>query len=124
MGKARTALPGQRTQGAPTYHHWFLHDEDGAGRTSAKVPASRGSKSEGTGASGPARGRKEHRHCHPERTYAAVRRRNSHARKLVELVHAGMDRACCDKPVRVTGVREISRREQSDVVCPWPPPQR
>ena len=55
MDQARAALPGQRTQGAPTSHHRFLHDIDGAGRTPAEVPASRGSNGEGTGASGLAR---------------------------------------------------------------------
>ena len=123
MGQARTALPGQRTQGAPTPHHWFLHDEDGARRTPAEVPASRGSNGEGTGASRPARGPKGHRHRHPERTYAAIRRRSLHARELIGLAHAGMDRACCDRPVRAAGKREICRREQSDVVRSRPPPQ-
>ena len=44
----------------------------------------------------PARGPKRHRHRHPGRTYAAVRRRSSHARELIGLAHAGMDRACCE----------------------------
>ena len=72
----------------------------------------------------PARGPKGHRHRHPERTYAAVRRRSSHARELIGLAHAGMDRACCDKPVRAAGMRNICRREQSDAVRPRPPAQR
>ena len=118
MGQGRTALPGQRTQGAPTSHHWFLHDEDGAGRASAEVPASRGSDGEGTGASRPVRRPKGHRHRHPDRTYAAVRRRSSYARELIGLAHAGIDRACCDKPVQAAGKREICRRKQSDVVHP------
>ena len=84
----------------------------------------RGSNDEGTGASGPARGPKGHRHCHPERTYTAVGRQSSHAKELIGLAHAGMDRACCDKPVRAAGKREICRRDQSDVVRPRPPPQR
>ena len=75
MGQARAALPGQRAQGTPTSHHGFEHDEDGAGRTPAEVPASR----EGTGASGPARGSKGHSHCYPERTHASVRRLSFHA---------------------------------------------
>ena len=33
-------------------------------------------------------------------------------------------RACCDKPVREAGKREIFRRGQSDVVPPRPQPQR
>ena len=124
MGQARAALPAQRTQGAPTSRHCFLHDEDGARRTSTEVPASRGSNGEGTGASRPARGPKGHRHRHPERTYATVRRQSSHARELIGLAHAGMDRACCHKPVRAAGKREICRREPSDVVRLRPPPQR
>ena len=42
MGQG-AALPGQRTQGAPTSHHWFLHDKFGARRRPAEIPASRGS---------------------------------------------------------------------------------
>ena len=99
-------------------------DEDGGRRTSAEVPASRGSYVKGTRASRPARGPKGYRHRRAERTYAAVRRRSSHARELIRLAHAGMDRACCDKPVRAAGKREICRREQSDVVRPWSTPQR
>ena len=79
---------------------------------------------QGTGASRPARGPKGRRHRHPEWTYAAVRRRSSHARELIGLAHAGIDRACCDKPVRAAGMRKICRREQSDAVHPRPPPQR
>ena len=119
MGQTRTALlPGQRTLGAPTSHHSYLHDEDGAGRTSAGVPALRRSNGEETEASRPARGPKGHRHRHPERTNATVRRRSSQSRELIELAHAGMDRTYCDKPVRAAGTREICRREQSDVVRP------
>ena len=91
MRQARAALPGQLTQGAPTSHHRFLHDEDGAGRTLAEVPASRGSNGEGTGASPPARGPKGHRHCYSEWACAAVRRRSLHARELVGPAHAVMD---------------------------------
>ena len=109
---------------APTSHHWFLHDKDGAQRTSAEVPASRGSNGEGTGASRPARGPKRHRHRHPERTYTAVQRRSSHARELIGLAHAGMDRACYDKPVRAARKHEISGREQIGVILPRPPPHR
>ena len=59
-----------------------------------------------------ARRPKGHRHCHPERTYAAVRRRSSHARELVGPAYAGMGRARYDKPVRAAGMRETCRREQ------------
>ena len=124
MGQARAALPGQRNQGAPTSHHRFLHGEDGAGRTPTEVLGSRGSNGEGAGASGPSCGPKGHRHCHPERTYTAVRSQSSHARELVGLAHAGIDRACCDTPVRAAGIREICRREQSAVVRSRPPSQR
>ena len=37
MDQVRAALPGLRTQRAPTSRHSFLHDENGAGRTPAKV---------------------------------------------------------------------------------------
>ena len=94
------------------------------GEHSAEVPASRGPNGEGIGASRPARGPKGHRHRHPERTYAAVRRRSSHARELIGLAHARMDRVCCVKPVQVAGMRKTCHREQSDAVRPRPPPQR
>ena len=81
--------------------------KNGSGRTSAAVAASRGSNDEGFRASRPARGPEGHRHRHPERTYAAERRRSSHARELIGLAHAGMDRACCDKPVRAAGMRTL-----------------
>ena len=70
----------------------------------------RGPNGEGTGVSGLIREPKGHRHYHPERTCAAEQRRSLYARELIGLAHAGMDRACCDKPVQAAGMRKICRR--------------
>ena len=37
MGQARTALPCERAEGVSPTCHRFLHDDDGARRTPAKI---------------------------------------------------------------------------------------